>query len=537
MDFLKKHKKIISSAIGLCILLLSLLVVAFYIFKRCRSEFNADFTDTILWANAAVKSGRYYDPDYWYAYFLPFSGIPIMIPFVAAFGLTYFSHQMGMMVFAVIFAAALYFFARSLGFSVGEAGTVSGITVILMCASHITRMIFYGHIIHYSLAIVFMCAGFCFLKRSSVFAPEGKHRKIFDVMLPIWCMLCCTNGMATVILFFIPFAGSLFLERYFDKKPITRDGDRPFFKTVASLAAGGLAGFAIKMVFFGSVEYEDSITAILPSDGWVWKQSPFLLEWIKVLTGESDADVLMMTFDGIRILCMYGLALVLLIVPVFAAFSYKKIENRMIRLLILFHWIMFGMTLLTYSISYALVQTWRLAGLVCSAVIVSAVYTLYMLKSRIMLRWHVLLVPVAAVCVLVSMLSVKNIPSAISYNQNDQLIDIFRENGLTRGYSFFWNSANAAMVLSDNEINVSPINFYPDGSYEVNRYQSEPSGYEDVPGVDRYFVVVDAQDMRYTEDTLGKHRIDEIKYQDDLYIWIFDRNIFHDLEPVFTADQ
>ena len=157
MDHQKKDRSIISFVIGAGIFVLGLLVVVFYIYKRCRAEFNADFTDTLLWANASVESGHFYNPDYWYAYFLPFSGIPIMIPIVAAFGLTYFSHQLGMTVFLLLFAAALLIFFRAAGCKYADAFALSGITLILMCASTITRMIFYGHVIHYSLVIVFMC--------------------------------------------------------------------------------------------------------------------------------------------------------------------------------------------------------------------------------------------------------------------------------------------------------------------------------------------------------------------------------------------
>ena len=166
MDILKKHKKLISVVFGLGVYVLSLFVVVFFIWKRCRAEYNGDYTDTLLWANAAVTSGHFYDPDYWYAYFIPFSGIPLMIPIVSIFGLTYFSHQLGMTVFAVIFAAALFVFFKALGYTLGGSSALSGLTMILMCSSQITRMIFYGHIIHYSLAVVFMCFGFVMLKHS-----------------------------------------------------------------------------------------------------------------------------------------------------------------------------------------------------------------------------------------------------------------------------------------------------------------------------------------------------------------------------------
>ncbi len=546
MDHQKKDRSIISFVIGAGIFVLGLLVVVFYIYKRCRAEFNADFTDTLLWANASVESGHFYNPDYWYAYFLPFSGIPIMIPIVAAFGLTYFSHQLGMTVFLLLFAVALLIFFRAAGCKYADAFALSGITMILMCASTITRMIFYGHVIHYSLVIVFMCVAFFLIRRSSIFANSlpgeaadiGKRAKIYTVLTAVWCMLCCTNGVATCLLFFVPLIGTLVIERFFDARPISLKTDMALIKDIITLAVGGLAGIVIKIVFFSSSEYENSITALLPSDGWVWKQSPFILEWIKVFTGDSAEDVLMQSFDGIRILGMYVLALVLLIVPVLAAISYKKIKNRMLRLLIIYYWLMFAVTLLTYSVSYALVSNWRLAHLACASVILTLLYTFHMVKEKMFVRWFVLLIPVLAVCTLLSMLTVKNIPSATDANQNDQLISIYREHGLTRGYSSsFWTSANAATVLSDGEIVVSPITIYPDGSYEVRRYQSEPWEYEDATGADRYFVVVSDEDIDYAADTLGKNRIEEIKYQDNMYIWVFDRNIFEDLEPVFTVSD
>lgn len=535
MEFVRKHNKTIRFLAGVFMFALGILAVIFYIFKRCRSEFNADFTDTLLWANASVESGKFYNPDYWYAYFLPFSGIPLMIPIVAVFGLTYFSHQLGMTLFVIIFAISLVLFMKACGCDIAESFGLSGLVLIFMCASTITRMIFYGHIIHYSLAIVFMCFAYSMLKRSSLFDANASSGRRGTVLLAIFCALCCTNGVATCLLFFIPFAGSLIIERYLDKTPISYEHDKPLIKDLLILAAGGLCGIAVKMIFFSSSEYEDSITALLPSDGWVWKQSPFLLEWIKVLTDETQSDILMQSFAGMRILCMYVFALVLLVIPAVAVFMFRKIEDRMTRLVILFYWIMFATTMLTYSVSYASVSNWRLAGLVCCALIVSILFIREMIMTRKHVRWFVPLIPAFMIFALMCLLTVKKIPSAIGTNMNDQLIEIYRENGLTRGYSSsFWNSANSATVLSDGEIVVSPITVNTDGSYEVRHYQSEPWEYEDVPGLDRYFVVMDSEHMKYAEDTLGKNRIDEIKYQDGTYIWIYDRNIFENLEPVFV---
>ena len=58
--------------------------------------------------------------------------------------------------------------------------------------------------------------------------------------------------------------------------------------------------------------------------------------------------------------------------------------------------------------------------------------------------------------------------------------------------------------------------------------------YEDVKGCDRYFVAVDNEELEYTKDTLVKNSIEQIKYEDNLYILVFDRNVFDNFEPVFS---
>jgi len=40
--------------------------------------------------------------------------------------------------------------------------------------------------------------------------------------------------------------------------------------------------------------------------------------------------------------------------------------------------------------------------------------------------------------------------------------------------------------------------------------------------------------MEYTKDTLVKNSIEQIKYEDNLYILVFDRNVFDNFEPVFS---
>ncbi|MCR4923760.1 MAG: hypothetical protein K5931_07100, partial [Lachnospiraceae bacterium] len=126
-------------------------LVLFYIFFKERTEYHVDVTDTLLWGAAMLDGGSIYNPDFWYAYNIPFSGAILMIPFVKAFGITYLTQMLGMAAFAMVFVIALYFCLRALSFEHFQCAAVTGLLMIFLCASKVTRMIFFCHVIHYSL--------------------------------------------------------------------------------------------------------------------------------------------------------------------------------------------------------------------------------------------------------------------------------------------------------------------------------------------------------------------------------------------------
>ena len=80
----------------------AVMAAVYYIVFAARYEFHADCTDTILWANASVESGKLYDPNFTYACFLPFSTSTLMIPLIKIFGLCMTAHIGGMLCFFII---------------------------------------------------------------------------------------------------------------------------------------------------------------------------------------------------------------------------------------------------------------------------------------------------------------------------------------------------------------------------------------------------------------------------------------------------
>ena len=83
----------------------ALALVIYYILGPGEGYFHSDCTDSIVWANATVESGKIFDPDFKYAALLPFSASAWMVPLIRIFGYGMTAHNIAMIIFAVIFAA------------------------------------------------------------------------------------------------------------------------------------------------------------------------------------------------------------------------------------------------------------------------------------------------------------------------------------------------------------------------------------------------------------------------------------------------
>ena len=215
MDTNQKKKENLIAAL---VLLAGLLGSVFYIFGRERAEFNLDYTDTLLWAAASVESKALISPDFWYAYIIPFSGSLLMIPLVMIFGVSYLTHELGMTVFILVLAAAVFFCVKAVGLNNGQSAVLTGLFLLLLLGSPITRMIYFGHVIHYSLAILFTCVSILLLNHTD--------KTPLYYILFVWCFLCSLNGSSALLLFLFPITGAIVLERLLDPKKLTLELNR-----------------------------------------------------------------------------------------------------------------------------------------------------------------------------------------------------------------------------------------------------------------------------------------------------------------------
>ena len=535
----EKNKPGIKTVIPWAVLVLSLCTAIFYIFCRERADFNIDYTDTLLWAAASVEGRGLVNHDFWYAYIIPFSGYLIMIPLVMIFGVTYLAHALGMAIFTLLFAAAIFFGCRAVGLTYEKSAALTGILILILCGSSITRMIFFGHVIHYSMAMIFTSVALILLKRTQcLYAVKFTAGQwICYGLLLIWNYLACLNGSSALALYFCPIVGALVLERLLDERDITFAEIRiPVIRLVIMCGAAGM-GFLTKRYmiqpYFDS-SYEEGFSSLLSHEEWFFKEQGFLVRFSTLLTDWVYNGTPMLSMDGFFILLRLMLAVIILTVPVIALFFYKRCNNKLMRILLLDYWVLFGLIMLTYSVSKIQEASWRLASLLGMSIIVSLVYILWALKEKFFCRFAYLLLAVFILTACTDLVSVATLSADDSVNGYVRLAAVLDEHGLTYGYTDLWGGANAITVLTDSRIKVRAVKYEGENSYSIDRYQGQASWYEDQPGVERYFAVIPNDYLEIYKDSLVAGSIEQIPFEETT-ILVFDKNIFKDGQQVYDV--
>ena len=141
------------------IFLFTLGVVFYYIIFPSVGYLHSDCTDTILWARASYETGEWISPSFDYAAILPFGGNILMLVFMPFFGYSMATHTLGMILFALLLYFASVFFCRSLKMSNIQSSLFAFVLFFVLSTSEKLCEIMWGHIIYYSLGILFFLFG------------------------------------------------------------------------------------------------------------------------------------------------------------------------------------------------------------------------------------------------------------------------------------------------------------------------------------------------------------------------------------------
>jgi hypothetical protein len=536
------------------LLLMMAAATIYYITVAAKSEFHSDCTDTIYWAAAAYEGGTVLNPDFSYACLLPFGGSLLMLPFMPIFGLSMTTHVLGMLLFFILFTGCLYVMFRQLGWGYGSTWTGMAVVLGILLTSKKTREMFWGHTIYYSLGILFLLVGLSLLLGGlrcydtlQQGQPDEKSQKsqqrrllIFGVALGLWMVLTATDGVSALSIFSLPFLAAILAVQVLDTDtPLLSGKTTRVAGMLAVLALLMLVGILLGKLLAGGITagYENAFSKYSAQDTWTEHVQELPLAWLTLFGVEDLKGTPIMSLESvINIFHIFG-ALLVAVLPIVASCFYRRFPKDRggygMQLWIWVHWAVTAIILIGYVFGLLSAANWRLLPILCTGLLVSIQFVRWSICTCIpsMRLPGLLFTPVLMLAVL-SMCTVVSMPAKGYQDQKlYQLVDALEEAGVDYGYATFWYS-NAATVISDSKVRVRTVEVTDTGVHRRN-YQTLKSWYEDQPGQETYFLLLDTGEYSSLESidddllTQAKEiRTLKLDCGSAFYLLIFDENIF-----------
>ena len=507
-------------------------IIQYYIWGNAFiTEYQSDCTDTLLWAQATLESGALFKPTFDYAYRLAFGGQWLFMPFLKFFGVGMTALRAGMCLFTVLFTLVLVRFFRSLGHRWAASLFEAGIMLLAMCATKKTREIFYGHIIHYSLAVFYLLLAFILL-RHALNSSTRQKRSIALLFFTLVLFMCSANGTVQMLFVTLPLLTGCVIELYLD-------GDKKLIGVIACIIAAAGAGFLFSKSL--NTNYSDSYSVIVPAEKWSENFGNFPLRWISLfyqLPGRNlDA------FSSVWLKTVFkSIAALFTLAGLLLSFAqHKNLKNREEKIFIFTVWAMFAAVLYFFTFGKISDVDWRLTPLVFTAEIV----VLILFRSAFSEGTeHTIAKGLAALCG--TLLVVNSFSNGLSvlripYDKKiwfaeDGLLETLKAHDLDYGYiSSYWLS-NSITVLSDNTIRPRVVSIDENKIVYLNPFNSDLEWYNEQPGRNRYFLAI--RESEYDPEMPEALEISELyncvqedtrNGRTDVYkILVFDHNIMQE---------
>lgn len=460
-------------------------IVQYYIWSNVFiTEFQSDCTDTLLWAQATLESGKLFKPTFDYAYRLAFGGQWLFLPFLKLFGLGMTALRSGMCLFTILFTLVQIFFFRSLETTKKTAFLDTAVMLLAVCATKKTREIFYGHVIHYSLAVFYLLLVFIFL-RKILKADSFKKGILPAVFFTLFLFMCSGNGTVEMLFVTLPLLAGCLIEYYLS-------GNKKLPVVLFCIAAAACSGFLFSKTL--NTNYSDSYSVIVPPESWSENFRLFPVRWISLfyLLPEKNLD----SFSAVWIKTVFKTLIALtMLAGLLLSFSrYKLIKNAADRIFIFSTWAMFGAFLFFFVFGKISDVDWRLLPLVFACEVVVLIVFGQFISGK---EERTLSAGLALLCgLLLGVHSISNALSVLrlSYDKKiwfaeDGLYNTLKAHDLDYGFITSYWLSNSITVLSDDTLHPRVVS-WDEGHVYLNPFNSDVAWYDDQPGVDRYFLAL-----------------------------------------------
>lgn len=558
----KPAGKVISYIIPVAIFLYVASVVIYFITSAYRAEFHSDCTDTILWANASIEGGAVYDENFGYACFLPFGINVIMQPLINMFGLTMKAQIWGMMSYFILLTLFFCLMLKEMHWNIRSILIACSVFLSMTISSQKLREIFWQHTIYYTLGILFIVIGLYLyfhmlnltekLKSLNPKDTKGKitflRFMIVFVCLAVFIMFTATDGISALSIFAIPFIAALFAEFFVntDNNIISKNA----LKTIVMVGCFGIMiilGMKLNEKWTGDLKagYQDAYSVFSPIGEWTNNFHNFPLAWMKLngvqdvvyQTKDNGEAIRISDKEGIQNLIYVMSSLILLVMPIIATCFYPKFkkakDGHMIRIFVWLHWACSAIVLMGYFFGVLSGADWRLTPILGTSLILSIFFVHWAISTNTPVQRIAAFMSIPVL--MVSMLNLKAVKDIEKdYHKANNLYglaDFLEDEGLTYGYSTFWQ-ANAITLISDSEVKVRDVNI-DDNGVSARIYQSSKEWYKDQPGQKEYFLLVNPYEYQ-TLTNIQSPLLTEITRElivninnTEYRVLVFDHNIIH----------
>lgn len=501
---------------------LVIMTILYYIWFCMANEMTSDCADTILWTKAMIDSGRIFSDTFGYAAYIPFGGQLIMYLFVKIFGVSMLAQRLSMTVFVIIFFAVLMLLLKKIFNNIEYITSGIMLMGITLCVSEKLREIFFGHIIYYSLGVLFFWV-FIVLIEAII---NGKNKKISISLLAIWTFLTATDDMLTLALSLVPaMAAVVFFWAVGDRKK-----DKECYIIIAVMLVLGVIGYKCgkNLITAEGSYYGEAYSTFSNSGKWADNLIKLIPHWYTLLGVNVDSGVEFASVNGIIALIRIVYATLIIISPVYMLINCGKIKNTTLKLTVYGYFAMTGILLIAWGFGKLSAANWRLSPIVCTAVILTIAMIGDMLADKDNKRLGILVVAGITVFAMSTEMMTLKLPAEKDKTVDArQLARILEDNNLEYGYATFWN-AGVITLLSDSRVNV--FNVYVDSDGVRKRlYQSESYWYEDKEGIEEYFLLLSRKEYEELAVAGNEKYMDFYDYIafSDYYILIYDYNIMH----------
>ncbi len=519
---------VIKRVLPILLIAASLLVVLYYIIFPSQGYFHSDCTDTLFWAQATYDSGQLVSDNFKYAAILPFGGNLIMLPLISLFGVSMTTHIIGMVIFALLFVAALIFMFRSMKYN-GSLTAISIFCILfILSSSDKLREIMWGHIIYYSLGILFFCVGLGIIFRILDDGISETRRCAFLIIFALFTILASTNGLQAMITLTVPIIGAVFAERLLDSDDLISQKGQKALLIIAISGMSAIIGLALLSIISGGVTagYADAYSSYSAIGDWAENAKLFFYRYftligVTVSNGEKLASV-----ESIKYMIRIIGGIMILILPVTLLIRYNKIKRRNTKILLWAHLFVSAFIIFAFICGKLSNANWRLTPLLGTSVVAStATLAEFISDKGIIRRVGILLIVVLIIFASLSLFEITSMPS--DYGQDNDLhmlSDFLKENRLEYGYATFWN-AQAITVISDSAVKVRNVSI-TGGELLKYEYQSQYSWFDDQEGVETYFLLLTESESRALSEYLEFSDYSRVLNYSKYKIYLFDKNLF-----------